>query len=330
MAEKLSWTELRRTLAARAGVSEKTAGEFLAAFNAQLIEALKQDKQVKINGLGTFRLQAVAPRRSVNVSTGEEMMIEGYNKLVFAPEAGVKELVESQPSEEKQPAQATIDPIKKLGEQAQEIVGLLDELNDIQPAEPEQPEQPEIPDSPETPAEPESPEQPESPKTPAPAPKPEPAPRKNHFLRDTLICVVILLLLLLIGYFFLRAQLTNWIESLGNKEQVEYVLEGEESDLDNEPVTLTPQPQTYDKILKIERITPGSRLAWISKKYYGDKAYWPYLYDANKDRIPNPSHITIGTPVRVPKLTPEQLDLSSEQTRVNLEYLEREARKAMR
>ena len=71
MAEKLSWSELRRALASRAGVSEKEANAFLSAFNAQLVEVLKIDKQVKINGLGTFKLQAVAPRKSVNVTTGE-------------------------------------------------------------------------------------------------------------------------------------------------------------------------------------------------------------------------------------------------------------------
>ena len=59
MAEKLTWTELRRALATRAGVSEKKAGAFLNALQVQLVEALKQDKQVKINGLGTFKLQAV-------------------------------------------------------------------------------------------------------------------------------------------------------------------------------------------------------------------------------------------------------------------------------
>ena len=71
MAEKLSWTELRRLLATRAGVSEKTAGLFLNALTAQLMDGLRSDKQVKINGLGTFKLQPVAPRKSVNVSTGE-------------------------------------------------------------------------------------------------------------------------------------------------------------------------------------------------------------------------------------------------------------------
>ena len=86
-------------MAVRGGVSEKTAGVFLNGLINQLIAGLKSDKQVKINGLGMFKLQAVAPRKSVNVSTGEEIRIEGYNKIVFLPEAGLKELVESlQPS----------------------------------------------------------------------------------------------------------------------------------------------------------------------------------------------------------------------------------------
>ena len=88
MADKLSWSELRRALANRAGVSEKEANSFLNALSGQLVEALKSDKQVKINGLGMFKLQAVAPRKSVDVTTGEEITIEGYNKIVFAPEAG--------------------------------------------------------------------------------------------------------------------------------------------------------------------------------------------------------------------------------------------------
>ena len=77
MAEKLSWSELRRVIATRAGVSEKKAGEFLSELQKQITEALKQDKVVKVNGLGTFKLQAVAPRKSVNVSTGEEIIIDG-------------------------------------------------------------------------------------------------------------------------------------------------------------------------------------------------------------------------------------------------------------
>ena len=134
MADKLSWTELRRALATRAGVSEKSAGVFLNALVSQLVVGLKSDRQVKINGLGTFKLQAVAPRKSVNVSTGEEIIIEGYNKIIFSPEAGLKELIESGrfmvDGEVSKPIEGDfpIDPIKKLGEQADEIVGLLADL----------------------------------------------------------------------------------------------------------------------------------------------------------------------------------------------------------
>ena len=59
---KLSWSELRRLLMERASVSEKDATAFMNGLQSQLIEALKTDKQVRITGLGTFRLQPVSSR----------------------------------------------------------------------------------------------------------------------------------------------------------------------------------------------------------------------------------------------------------------------------
>lgn len=220
MADKLSWSELRHAVAARANVSEKVANTFLTALNAQIIEALKSDKQVKINGLGTFKLQAVAPRKSVDVTTGEEITIEGYNKVAFVPESAVKELVEN-------------NPLKKLGEQAEEIVDILGELGQNPKEEPKA----EAPKAEEPKVEEPKPEEPkaeepvkEEPKAEEPVvAAPEPAPtviekpkeekpkKKSHFWRDLLICVVILLLLLLGGYFFLREQISGWVDSLVNK-----------------------------------------------------------------------------------------------------------------
>ena len=331
MAEnKLSWTELRRALAKRAGVSEKTAGTFLNSFAAQLIEALKQDKQVKINGLGTFKLQAVAPRKSVNVKTGEEIVIEGYNKVVFAPEVGMKEMVEGrQPSVvSDQPVEA-IDPIKKLGEQAEEIVGILAEIEQTKPEVEE--EEPVVVPEPEPVVEPEP--------EPVVAPKPK---KKYHFLRDTLICVVILLMVLLCGYFFLRTHIGEWIDSLVQPNpQTEVVVPNDTvQSIIEEPIVEEPgveeqaveevQEEAYSELLTTEYITPGSRLTWIAKKYYGSKIYWPYIYEANKKEIPNPSKIAIGTPVRVPKLTKAQLDTVGAENRARLEKLRMEAEEACR
>ena len=386
-------------MAVRAGVSEKTAGAFLNGLVNQLINGLKSDKQVKINGLGTFKLQAVAPRKSVNVSTGEEIIIEGYNKIVFSPEAGLKELVEShQPSDvslqplvfSDQPNEGDfpIDPIKKLGEQADEIVGLLAEIESIEepkeepkevveepkevvPEEepkvviPEEPEEPKvvIPEVPEMPKEPEV-VIPEEPEIIVQRPK-KPEKKKYHFFRDVLICVLILLLLLAGGYFFLRSQLSGILESLlkAEQEQTEQVEspqietptptlaegEGEEespSQLDLIPEGDIPQAQILDEfnaisageefeepysdLITTEPMHEGSRLTWMAKRFYGDKRFWPYLYDANRDRISNPSNIEIGTPIRVPRLTQAQLDTTNRASMEALDKLRIEAEAACR
>ena len=170
---KLSWTELRRALASRAGVSEKEANAFLSAFNAQLIEALKKDKQVKVNGLGIFRLQTVAARKSVNVTSGEEITIGAYNKIAFMPEAGVKELMEKGEvkSETANAVRSEADPIQKLGAQAEEIVDILGELGQSpeEKAVPEEPkEEPIVAQEPEAVAA----QEPE----PVAAPEPQPEP----------------------------------------------------------------------------------------------------------------------------------------------------------
>ena len=129
--DKLTWTELRKAVAEYANTSEQEAGQFLNALLGGIVEGLKTDKQVKIKGLGSFGLKAIAPRKSVNIATGEAFTIEGYNKLTFNAESMLKESVEKrleQPKTEAVMAEINNDPIKKLGEQADEIVDILAEL----------------------------------------------------------------------------------------------------------------------------------------------------------------------------------------------------------
>ena len=352
MADKLSWSELRRALAQRANISEKDANTFLTAFNAQLLEALKTEKQVKINGLGTFKLQAVAPRKSVDVTTGNEITIEGYNKVSFVPEAGVKELVEKVEAGE---AVEALDPIQKLGAQADEIVDILGDLGEL-PKE----EKAEEPVEEAAPVEEPKAEEPVIAEVPAEEPKEEepvveepvaeeqkeeeeplivsekPAKKKNYFLRALLISFIILLILCVVGYFFLRKQVCEWFDILKEKvekielfnkcsapsEEVEAAAAEDELVLEvpeeaAEQVTESEAPKAevqkakYEELLLTEEITEGSRLAWISRKYYGHPDYWPYLYDANRDRIDDPSNVPVGTQIRVPKLTKAQRDMTS-------------------
>lgn len=128
---KLTWQELRKAIAELALCSEKEADVFLNALISSVVEGLKKDKQVKIKGLGVFSLKAVAPRKSVNIATGEAFTIEGYNKLTFTAESMLKESVEKRiqkPSTEDAINAIVNDPIEKLGKQADEIVDLLAEL----------------------------------------------------------------------------------------------------------------------------------------------------------------------------------------------------------
>ena len=86
----------------------------------------------------------------------------------------------------------------------------------------------------------------------------------------------------------------------------------------------------YNELITIEPMHEASRLTWMSKRYYGEKKYWVYIYDANRDHIKNPSQIQVGTPIRVPKLTAAQKDTTLAETRATLERLTREAEEACR
>lgn len=129
--EKFTWIELRKAVAQMVGTSDQATGVFLDALIDAVIKGLEQDKQVKIKGIGTFALKPMAARKSVNIATGEDFVIAGYNKLTFSPEASMKENVEKRidtPKTEEVVKDITQDPLKKLGEQATEIVDILADL----------------------------------------------------------------------------------------------------------------------------------------------------------------------------------------------------------
>lgn len=228
----MTWIELRRSIGARAGANQKETAAFMDELLNQIVAGLKADKVVRIAGLGTFKLQEVAPRKSVNVVTGEDIVLAGYEKVVFVPEAGIKELVATAGAPAEQEAAVETDdinPLQKLGEQANEIVGLLADLgqpvND-EPAQPKTPEpalQPVLEPTPQpvpVPAPQPAPvPQPAPQPVPQPTPQPAPAPVKYHFLRDTLITLIVLLLVLAGAFFYFRYEVTNWVESLRTKQQ---------------------------------------------------------------------------------------------------------------
>lgn len=85
--------EIAAKLAARHGLSQKEAESFMTHLVDVLQDALKDEKMVKIKGLGTFKVTTVNPRASVDVNTGERIVIEGRDKITFTPEASMRDWV---------------------------------------------------------------------------------------------------------------------------------------------------------------------------------------------------------------------------------------------
>lgn len=85
--------DLARIVADRHDLPRQEAEQFLADMFDLLKSGLTADEQVKIKGLGTFKVQTMQERKSVNVNTGEEIIIDSHERISFTPDASMKESV---------------------------------------------------------------------------------------------------------------------------------------------------------------------------------------------------------------------------------------------
>ena len=332
--EKLTWLELRKAVAEYANISEQEAGQFLNALLDGVIEGLKVDKQVKIKGLGSFSLKAVAPRKSVNIATGETFTIEGYNKLTFSAESMLKESVEKrleQPRTGAVLSELNNDPLKKLGEQADEIVDILAELGQaVTKPSLEVEEVVEVPevskeetaDTIEESASVEPTEEPAEKPTAEvieekPIVKPAPAPKPTCKCHKWVCWVIFAALLLGIagtGWYF-RETIMQWWQCVQDCQQATEEVVVEEVVEEPIVVSLADQPREYVNFIGIERVGQDSRLAWIAYKYYAQKDLWVFIYEANRDLIKHPSKVHPGVYIRIPELSEEYRNLYNPELR---------------
>ena len=93
MDNKLSILDLAAILADSYGMDAKTSQTFVKTVFEIVEEFIAKDKLVKIKGFGTFKLINVSDRESVNVNTGERIVIAGHSKLTFTPDSALKDAV---------------------------------------------------------------------------------------------------------------------------------------------------------------------------------------------------------------------------------------------
>lgn len=341
MNAKLNWTELRHEISKKSGVPEKEVNAFLVSLVAQIKIGLSAEGMVRINGLGTFTRKAMSPRKSVDVSTGEAIVIPGYNKITFTASMAKSKVEQA-------------NPIEKIGEQANEIMdliaGLTEKTDEPVVAEPEKAVEPVVA------PEPEKKKEQKTEKTEKKEKKHKGIDRPWLAASLTVLCFALTLagVYLYIGYRF-----RLWVEDMNEvtKPKTEMVLpelserKGKKLNLPPradstqtapavQPAEVKPETKAETKAeakpevqqvptrmpnlsetLTTEVMDNGSRLRWIAQKHYGNPELWVYIYEANKKKIKNPNQIRIGTELRIPKLSQEWLELTDPQIRLSVDSL---------
>jgi nucleoid DNA-binding protein len=420
--EKISSQEITDLLASKASVSKRAAEEFLKVMIATAEDALLAGEVVKIKNFGTFKLLWNEPRKSVNVQTGEEIMLAGYYKVAFVPDTALREQVnepfahlepvvldeEISPKEPIDETEPVSDPLRIFTEQASEIKDLISEIQALSPSSRSAVSE-EAKTKPEEEKEQAYTNEEEKIENNDKITQDDPT-LKSRFKEDdsklineekTLIQTdgqvlldktagdiaeeqvqsedvesqllselsmtpylenikpirrkkvwlwVLIILFLLTGisaglYFFYppanefskrysvakisekvsALKITNavskWFSSKPKQttKTVTVVIPKDINDFDsireNQSVDslqiLFDNPRVYTKFIASEKIREGSRLTIMSKRYYGQKDFWVYIYEANKDRISNPDKIDFGTLIRIPKLDSRLIDVTN-------------------
>lgn len=93
MNSKSSISILAKAISSRKGLTQAEAERFIAKMFEVANQGLQDDKQLKMKWLGTFKVTAVKDRESVDVNTGERILIEGRDKINFTPDNILKEII---------------------------------------------------------------------------------------------------------------------------------------------------------------------------------------------------------------------------------------------
>ncbi len=83
----------------------------------------------------------------------------------------------------------------------------------------------------------------------------------------------------------------------------------------------------YTKFIGEETIKEGTSLAQLARKWYGHTEYWVYIYEANSDKITNPSNLTVGLTIMIPDLKASIADSSEKEMLRRAKQLEKAYKK---
>ena len=88
-----SLSVLAKAVASKRGLTQAEAERFIATMFEVAGAGIQEDKLLKMKWLGTFKITSVKDRESVDVNTGERILIEGRDKISFTPDNILKEII---------------------------------------------------------------------------------------------------------------------------------------------------------------------------------------------------------------------------------------------
>jgi nucleoid DNA-binding protein/nucleoid-associated protein YgaU len=296
MSEKINLQDLTALLAEKASITKKDAEQFLRDCFEVMNEALINDKLLKIKDLGTFKLLLTSDRESVDVVSGERVLIPAHYKATFSPDKSLAETV-NEPF-------ALFEAV----ELSEDITVDPEDLEDSENSENQENESKEEPVEEELEASIEE-------VLPAPG---EPQTGMEIELPEEKMVIpawaigAIAVIVLAIACFFIF--MNPWGRKASDKPQQTVVqttmlppvdtdsvlLSGDSAGYENSSKAEVEPEQTEIPENKIVRIRSGDRLARIAEKEYGNKAFWIYIYEENKNSIKNPDILPLGLELVIP------------------------------
>lgn len=301
MSGNLVTSEIIDQVARKAGITKKLASELLHAIPEIIAEGLQRDGEVRVRGLGTFRMKWTQTRIGRNPKTGEQVPIPPHNRLVFLPEQAFKDFIN------------------------RDLVALEYQVIPEDAPAPE-PEKPAV-------------EIPEpiiiSPSWPEPLPEPEPyaiagtgiepepvltgSRRRLHWIIPAAIAVIAILTVVFYFRIFREKEpaVSSRQSAVNSQEPVLSPAppdEGsavdsqrkEESDHDSTLNIKNSELNIKNSELSIKNstlITSGVHLFQVSRDVYEGNPYlWALIYKANREIIKNPQNLPSGLTLVIPGL----------------------------
>lgn len=298
---KINTPQLVALLASKTGKPNRVAETFVKAFIETTITKANECGTVKVQGFGTFKINSVSDRESVNVANGQRFTIAGYNKLVFTPDRSIAEhfnnaippLPPIAPNEEPAEVPAEV-PAEEPAEEPKAFIASMAPIAPVESVTSKVEEATPVEEEPKTEEQQDCAEEPPVPPIETPAPQEEPsastASNKQHrgvwmILSAVIVALVIIAIALATG--------GDDNNQTGKQNQTAAKETPRLSQDELAKTTTTTQPEKRVHILQ-----KGESLTTISVAYYGTADSMRAIWKLNQFEDPN--NIPLGTEILLP------------------------------